>query len=327
MDKGTEPKRVGIKKSQNSLPSKKSGRGLRPNLLFVIIGIFLVGLFGAILYFFRGDIMKLVPGFYQNHTYNDLTVKKNDLIDENSTLLSQNEQKENEITNLGVTVEDYTTRVNSYTTIVNNLTKVQKNLDTITGYDKTFVKLRLPIAVVEYVKILADLDEVRSEEVGISMKVATGRKEFAEFNKTRAEFDKCLSDINWAWSDSNISSAIKKCNGKITTLKTQISDIEKKYGVTLDKITKYLKLLGEEWTAEASYYSSLAARNYSQANANDAVFASRKRSINAMDLVDVFNEFQTEYLGPQLEKFVEKSEHEKELETSADNWYQNNLKK
>jgi hypothetical protein len=295
--------------------------------ILAVSAVILVGLLGFLVYKFHDDMLVLVPGYYQNYQYNQITSKKNDLIDDNADLLEENTGLETSLDVLGLAVEDFETRTTTYAKMTENLQKVKNNLEKIVGYDDDLKNMRLPYVITEYIKLSKTLDELRLKEVGVSLTIAQSRSDLNDINKKRAEFDACLGAINWSDSDANISAAITVCNTKNAEMRTLVTAAETKYSVKLEQISKYFELLEAQWKASADYYTALGAKDYKTANAHDAVFADMKRQISEMDLTAVFNEYPEKVITPLLDNFSQLSLDETAKEAEVNDWYEKNVKR
>lgn len=305
---------------KKKLSDKLSFKKLAP----FIAGFVLLVIFGAVVFFYRDDLFMLVPGFYQNRDYNNLTSKKNDLVEENARLLAENDTINQESMQLGTSSEDYGKKIENDHKSLENLEKLQKNMDKILVYDKDFEDMRLPSVIATYVELSMELDEVRDRLIDSSVELIEARKAMDKFNKTRAEFDECLAGINWNYSDKNISEGIKSCNQKLPELQTQLDEMKEDFDVELNDLTNYLTLLREQWEASALYYEALSQADYNKANEHDAVFADRKRQISEME-IDVFAEFNAEVIDRIIGEFEDLSKQEDEKEKEANRWYDKNV--
>lgn len=297
------------------------------SIVFIIVGLLLIGVISFLLYNFRNDLFLLVPGYYQSKEYNDYLLLKSDLVESNSLLLSQNDELETQAAGQENTVAGFDAKIAFYEQIVSNFQTVQENLVSIVAYDEQFLGMRLPFVVQEYVRLLSELDNLRSQMVDVSLDVASARLDLARFGRDNAEFEACINGIDWELSATDISAAITTCVGHVQDMKAQTLVMQETYGVTLDQTIAYLDALSAQWTASSAYYAALAEHNNQEAAAQDAIYADMKRQIEGMDVVAVFNEFYVEKIGPLVDEFVELSAQEPEKESAADEWYRANMER
>lgn len=311
------PKKSGSKKRHFlGLPMKKA--------LLLWTGIVLLVLFGVLFLVFRDPILLALPGFYENRDYNTLTVEKNDLIDENARLLKQNNKLDEELSDLGGSVEDFEIRIEKNKEILSNLETIETNMEAIVEYDDEFASMRLPYNVSRYVQLSKELDETRKELVVVYKDYINARIDMTILNRKRAEFDVCMNDINWSGDDKAIAEGIDGCRTMIEEMLSQVQVMEDNYKVELAGLTNYFTLLASQWEASSDYYKALDANDYQKANEYDSVFAEKKRAISEIDL-DVFNEFDNKVTNDFMEKFKKLSQEEIKLEDKADKWYKENL--
>jgi len=175
------------------------------------------------------------------------------------------------------------------------------------------------------VELSQDLDEIQIEINTLSAQVSAARRDQNELRLLRSDFDNCLLAVNWNESEKTVSEAITACVQKIPPLQETVGRMELSYGADLDQMSMYFLLLKEEWEAEASYYQLISERNYTQATEFDTIFVDRKRQISELNIVDVFNEFTVETLGPMQEDLIALREKAQVKETAAIRWYENNI--
>ncbi len=296
----------------------------------LVLSFFLLLLLGGLTFliiYYRSDLLVLVPGFYESKEYTDLAAAKNDLVNDNSLLLDQNDELETEAASQPLDAEGYEQKIALYDEIIANLTVIQQNLTKIQEDDDIFLLMRLPYSAARYVNLLHELDDIRANEISVSLQIVTARKYMALFNKGIIDFDACTAGIDFEQSPTGVSSSIMSCVGQVDDLKTLVADIEIQYGVTLDKTTNYLNLLDDQWTANSRYYDAIASHDNSAASEQDAIFADKLRQVNELDRVDVFNEFYEEKIGPLVDEFVALSNQESEKQSEANDWYDKNVKK
>lgn len=294
------------------LPFKKA--------LLLWTGVVLLILFGGLFFIFKDQVLLALPGFYENAEYNELTVKKNDLIDVNAQLFKENTELNEEINELGGTSEDFTKRIEKNKQILSNLETIDDNMNTIVKYDESFKNMRLPYHVSRYVEISSELDDIRLELIQIYEEYINARIDMNILNKKRTEFDECLTDINWNGKDSDIAKAIDKCRNYITEIQAQLQVMEDNYGVELTELTNYFTLLSDQWEASSAYYKALAANDYKKATAHDETFSEKKRELSEID-VEVFNEFDNKVIDGLKKEFEKLSEEEVSKEEEANDWY------
>lgn len=294
------------------LPFKKA--------LLLWTGVVLLILFGGLFFIFKDQVLLALPGFYENAEYNELTVKKNDLIDVNAELFNTNTELNGEINELGGTSEDFTKRIEKNKQILSNLETIEDNMNTIMKYDDSFKNMRLPHHVSRYVEISSELDKIRLNLIQIYEEYINARIDMNILNKKRTEFDECLTDINWNGKDSDIAKAIDKCRNYITEIQAQLQVMEDNYGVELTGLTNYFTLLSDQWEASSEYYKALAANDYKKATAHDETFSEKKREISEID-VEVFNEFDNKVIDDLKKEFEKLSEEEVSKEEEANDWY------
>jgi len=273
------------------------------------------------------ELYSLLPGYYENKTYNELTQQKNDLIEENARFLSKNDDLETELATVEADLDGYARMAEIDSEIISSLDDIRTNMGAIIDLDMQFLEMRLPEVVSHYVKLSYDVDEVRKDLIETSLDISSGRRDLAEFNTSRVKFDNCLADVDWAGQDKAISDAVAVCVEGITSMQEKVVVMEDRYEVSLDGLSKYLTLLSEEWTANYQYYGAISEGDYTKANEYDAIFVEKKRAISEIDVNTVFDEFYEEALVPLREKFIGLSEDEREKDRLANEWYENNVQR
>ena len=272
------------------------------------------------------DLYALIPGYYQNNEYNELTDTKNSLIEENAEFLIESEEYEVSLGSVSTSEEGYDQMIQINGDIVSVNQSVRENLVEILEVDEQLTAMQLPDVVRQYVRYSYELDEVRMDMVELSIQIGSARRDLAEFNKYRMEFDTCLSDVDWSESDTVIGTSVEACADKIVNLQDRVLLMEGQHAVELEEMKNSLKLLSEQWNANAGYYHAIAEGNYSKATDEfDVVFVERRRQISELDVVDILNEFYVEGIGPMLKELIEFGEEESEKEQHANDWYERNL--
>lgn len=301
------------------------------NRSFVLVGLVILAVFLLvfIIWWFSpyvDDIYALIPGYYQNEEYNQLTDEKNVLIEDNAVLLVEAEEHETSLGSVSTSADGYDQMIEINSDIVSTNQTIRENLVEILAIDEELSAMHLPDVVRQYVRFSFELDEVRMDMVELSIQIGSARRDLAEFNKKRVEFDTCLADVDWTAADATIAVSVEACAEKIDDLQERVLLMEGQYNADLDEMKNYLKLLSEQWYANAGYYQAISEGKYTEAsNKYDSVFVERRRQISELDVVSVLNEFYEEGIGPMLEDLIELGELETEKEKLANDWYDRNL--
>ncbi|MEA3357578.1 MAG: hypothetical protein U9Q67_04030 [Patescibacteria group bacterium] len=288
----------------------------------VVAILFIAILFVGVLVFYSGDLLALIPGYYQNSPYNEIVVEKNELVDENTILLDENDGLDQEIILLGTSVEDYNAKMEKYEQIQSNLAELSENVGLIVEYDEELLALRLPTGIMRYVELSYELDTTRNDVMSVLQDIVRARVDLNTFRRIRVEFDNCLNNTDRTVEDLVISQSVSTCNEKIVEMQGQVSLMETDHGVELEQLSEYLTLLFEQWDANELYYAALAERNYTAANEHDSVFSERKRQISELELGDVLNEFYAERMEVLISEFNVLSDEEAQKEEDANDWYE-----
>lgn len=292
-------------------------------LVLALVLLILIALWWLSPYY--DDIYALFPGFYQSSEYDSLSIKKNDIIAQNTELLAEIELLEVELEDVEATMDGYKVMIDLNSEIIILQESVWENMNEILLIDEELLAMRLPDTVAQYVRLSYEQDLARKDLATLSIEISNARRDLAEFKEMRSEFDNCLADVDWAGADKVISDSVLACVSTLPKVLEKTSQMEDRYEVDLERLTEYFTLLKEEWEANAAYYLAISQGDYEKANEHDQVFVEKKREISELNVVEISNEFYEEGLGPMIEQFVELSEEEEGLRAKAEQWYTSNI--
>jgi hypothetical protein len=328
---GSSKKHRKARKTSNGKKRKKLFKGLKLNLqtkkaLLIWLGVLVLLIFGALIFFFRDEVFMALPGFYDNRARQNLTEKKNELISENSDLLEDNNKINSEISELSNNLEDTKKKFEKNKQILKNLETLRGNCEKVLEYDDEILAMRLPYNLSKYSQMSKAANEIRLELIETYIDFINARIEMNLLNIKRSQFDKCLSEVPWeSDDDARIADSIEACLKKITEIKQHIGTMEEDYDTELPELNNYFTLLDQQWKASIAYYRALDEGNYNKANEHDDVFAEKKRALSEID-VEIFNEFDEKVTDVYALQINQLLDEEKLKEQEADEWFDDNLR-
>ncbi len=318
---GKKKKRKAKKAKNNKDKKRKIGK-----FFVYALEVLLILTFGGLIFFTKDDLLNIVPGYYEDGQYKDIMASKNDISVENSKLLSQNETLKDEITELGVTSSEITTKIEKLQSIEQNLLSVQENMEDLDNYNEKLSKLRVPREASQYILLSSELDDVRSEMIDLSYSISVANVHLEEFNLSIAKFKECKdSGVRWSGTDAQIAEDLGKCVTHIDNAQAKVTEMETEYDVELEETTGYLTLLKEEWNAYVGFYNAAASGDGAKMNSYDSTIQEKLNAINELDVPLVLGEFSREVIEPMETDFEGLSEVEAEKADEWGDWYETNI--
>lgn len=292
-------------------------------LVLGIAGLIIILLWWLTPYY--DDIYTILPGFYQNAEYEELSVRKNELMDQNIKTLDEINELGAELAAIEVSSEGYGRMVELNSEIIALQEFAWETINEIIEIDDEFLKMRLPENVAQYVRFGHEYDLTRKDQIALSLELSNARRDAAELSVMRGTFDSCLAGIDWAGADKTIANGVSVCSDLIPPMEEKVASMEDRYGVELEGLSLYLPLLKDQWDANAAYYDAISQGDYTKANEHDKVFVESKRQISEIAVEEAFNEFYVKVVGPMSEEFVLLGEKEAQDAERMNIWYEKNI--
>jgi hypothetical protein len=302
---------------------KKSRTAWPLALVLGIAGLFIIILWWLTPYY--DDIYHVLPGFYQNAEYEELSVRKNELMDQSKDTLDEINELGTELAAVEVSSEGYGRMVELNSEIISLQEFAWETINEILEIDDELLGMRLPENVAQYVRLGHEYDLTRKDQIALSLEISNARRDAAELSVMRTTFDSCLAGIDWAGADKTIADGVSACAALISPMEQKVASMEDRYEVELEGLSAYLPLLREQWEANAAYYEAISQGDYTTANEHDKVFVERKRQISEIAVEEAFDEFYVEAIGPMSEEFVILVEEEAQDAERMNIWYEQNI--
>ncbi|MBN1618833.1 hypothetical protein JW887_05865 [Candidatus Dojkabacteria bacterium] len=307
-------------------PKKVSDKVTQSKFWF-FTSIILLLIFLGLIYVNREDLKVFLPGYYQNDEYQDLTDKKNKLIDENEQYLSQRDELNDQLLDLGYQPADFDQKVSIYNDILDKLTLIENNLKKIVDYDDQMLDLRVPSYVVTYLNLVEKGDKTRLEIVQKNKDIISANIDQAKLDKIFAEFNICTENAGKQTNDAVVASELKTCMASISSLRTLVGEMESTYDVKLTNLSTYIDLFDKQWQETIAFREAVNNGDYASANAHDDAASQLKRDIQELGEVESLGEFSNTVIKEYIDDLSSLLEDETRFDNEAQKCYELNFEK
>lgn len=296
-----------------------------------MVSLFIILLGLAFVAYYHEVFLALIPGFYEFDKYKSELSKRNDLVDENNFLVSENVQLIEKLNNLGSSSSDFEQKKNISFDTSKNLKKTLANLNKLEQTNKTLLQLRLISKLKKYINILTSVDNLSLQARQNELTISNARVIYYGYRESEAEFNECIAGVNR--SSTSYSSAVEKetatkietCLTLLAKAQTEIDKLEQLIKKELPLTTNYIKNLNDFWLNSYNFHKYLGEENLTEAEKYNNQAAEYQRIISELDLESVNDEFNAVYLDDLINETIVLIESADKKQAEADDFFEKNL--
>lgn len=235
-----------------------------------------------------------IPGWVNANKYKTLTDERDQLIDENSLKIRQNQEIQQRLNTEDLPFEEGYQLISTF---VSNFETIQSNMQRISEIDTNLLSIDLPEKISSKIVTVSDENQTSIVKLSQSLPFYQASEDYFNLRVKKEEADKCIQNIDLTQDPDKIAESISSCAAMYDNALAEISNIETQYNTSLPNIRRYIETTKAMWAALSEFYIALSQEDYRKEKEYDDLYLTKEAELEALGVETIWFEYKDNILN------------------------------